>query len=176
MNERHLYLIGDLPGFTPQIGRLVSMMNYARHTTLSAVAGLGGGELDYLHDPESNSIGALLSHIAAAEVGYQAHTFHVRDLNGEERQEWGAALDLGERARREIRGRELDYYLSRLEQVRATTLAELGRREDPWLEEQMSSGGGRRVNNYFKWFHVFGHEINHRGQIRWLRTRAAKRP
>jgi uncharacterized damage-inducible protein DinB len=174
MNERDLYLIGDIPGFTPQIGRLVSMMNYARHTTLSAVAGLGVGELDYLHDPESNSIGALLSHIAAAEVGYQAATFHVRDLNGEERQEWGAALDLGERARREIRGRELDYYLSRLEQVRATTLAELGRREDQWLEEQTSFGSGQRVNNYFKWFHVLGHELNHRGQIRWLRGRATR--
>ena len=172
MSEGDLFLIGDVPGFTPQIGRLVSMMNYARHTTLSAVARLSVEELDYLHDPQSNSIGALLSHIAAAEVGYQAATFYARDLNEEERHEWGAALDLGERARREIRAHELDYYLSRLEQVRARTLAELGRREDQWLEEQTSFGSGQRVNNYFKWFHVFGHEINHRGQIRWLRSRA----
>ena len=175
MNERDLYLIGDIPGFTPQIGRLVSMMNYARHTTLSAVAGLGVGELDYLHDPESNSIGALLSHIAAAEVGYQAATFYARDLNEEERHEWGAALDLGERGRREIIGHELEYYLSGLERVRAKTLAELGRREDQWLEEHTSFGSGQRVNNYFKWFHVFGHELNHRGQIRWLRRYATKR-
>lgn len=27
MSERDLYLIGDIPGFTPQIGRLVSMMS-----------------------------------------------------------------------------------------------------------------------------------------------------
>jgi uncharacterized damage-inducible protein DinB len=174
MSDRDLFLIGDIPGSTPQIGRLVSMMNYARHTTLSAVTGLGVDELDYLHDPQSNSIGALLLHIAAAEVGYQAATLYARDLNEEERHEWGAALDLGERARREIRGHELGYYLSRLGQVRARTLAELGRREDRWLEEEMSSGGGRRVNNYFKWFHVLGHEINHRGQIRWLRARAAR--
>jgi uncharacterized damage-inducible protein DinB len=149
-------------------------MNYARHTTLSAVAGLGVDELDYLHDPESNSIGALLLHIAAAELGYQAATFYARELNEEERHEWGAALDLGERARREIRGHELGYYLSRLEQVRARTLAELGRREDLWLEEQTSFGRGQRVNNYFKWFHVLGHELNHRGQIRWLRARVAR--
>jgi len=175
MDESDLYLIGELPGFTPQIGRLVSMMNYARHTTLAAVTDLTVDELDYLHDAQSNSIGALLSHIAAAEVGYQAATFYARDLTGEERHEWGAALDLGERAKREIRGRELDYYLSKLQQVRTKTLDELGRREDQWLEEQTSFGSGRRVNNYFKWFHVYGHEINHRGQIRWLRTRAAKR-
>src|SRR5215813_3776080 len=175
MNEGDLFLIGDVPGFTPQISRLVSMMNYVRHTTLSAVAGLEVDELDYLHDPQSNSIGALLSHIAAAEVGYQAATFYARDLNGEERHEWGAALDLGERARHEIRGHGLDYYLSRLEQVRIKTLAELGRREDQWLEEQTSFGSGQSVNNYFKWFHVFGHEINHRGQIRWLQRHATAR-
>src|ERR1051325_2397544 len=107
MNESNLYLIGDVPGFTPQIGRLVSMMNYVRHTTLSAVAGLGVDDLDYRYDRQSNSIGALLAHIAATEVGYQAATFYARDLNEEERQEWGASLELGERARCEIRGREL---------------------------------------------------------------------
>ena len=175
VSERGLFLIGDIPGFTPQIGRLVSMMNYARYTTLSAVAGLGVDELDYLHDPRSNSIGALLSHIAASEVGYQAATFYSRDLNGEERHELGVAVDLGERARREIRGHGLDYYLGRLEQVRAKTLAELGRREDQWLEEQTSFGSGQRVNNYFKWFHVLEHELNHGGQIRWLGRRAMRR-
>ena len=174
MNQGNLHLIGDIPGFTPQISRLVSMMNHARHTTLSAVAGLEVDELDYIHDPQSNSIGALLLHIAAAEVGYQAHTFYVRDLTEEERDEWGAALDLGEKARHEIRGHELDYYLSKLEQARAKTLSELGRRDDQWLEEETSFGSGQKVNNYFKWFHVFGHEINHRGQIRWLRSRATK--
>jgi len=176
MSERDLLLIAEIFGFTPQIGRLVSMMNYVRSTTLSAVADLGVSELDYLHDPQSNSIGALLSHIAAAEVGYQAATFLERGLDQEEKQEWGAALDLGERARGEIRGHELDYYVGRLERVRATTLAELGRRTDQWLEERTSSTSGREVNNYFKWFHVFGHEINHRGQIRWLRTRATRQP
>jgi uncharacterized damage-inducible protein DinB len=175
VTQNNLYLIGDLPGFSPQIGRLVSMLNYTRSTTLQAVAGLAVTELDYLHDPDSNSIGTLLLHIAAAEIGYQAATFDSRELNSEEKQVWGAALDLGDRARHEIRGRELDHYLAALEQVRAKTLAELGRRDDRWLEEETSFGSGQRVNNYFKWFHVMGHEINHRGQIRWLRSRAAKR-
>ena len=89
MNERDLFLIADISGFTPQISRLVSMMNYVRYTTLSAVEGLGVDELDYRYDPQSNSIGALLLHIAAAEVGYQATTFHARDLNLDERRECG---------------------------------------------------------------------------------------
>lgn len=172
MDQRTLYLIGDISGFTPQMARLVSMMNYVRYTTLSAVEGLEVSELDYLHDSQSNSIGALLLHIAAAEVGYQAATFHKRDLNIGEKRDWDTALALGERARNEIKGLALDYYLNRLEQVRANTLAELARRDDRWLEEQTAFGSDRHVNNYFKWFHVFGHELNHRGQIRWLRGHA----
>jgi uncharacterized damage-inducible protein DinB len=171
MNNEGLFLIGDLPGFTPEIGRLVSMMNYVRSTTLSAVEGLGAGELDHLHDPQSNSIGALLSHIAATEVGYQATTFYARELNALEKQQWGAAIDLSDRARREIRGHTLEYYIDMLEQVRVTTLAELSRRDDRWLQEQTSLRSGKKVNNYFKWFHVLSHELNHRGQIRWLRKR-----
>ena len=175
MSEKSLFLISDIPGFTPQISRLVSMMNYVRHTTLSAVAGLTVDDLDYLADPQNNSIGALLLHIAAAEVGYQAATFDARELTDEEKQEWSAALELGELARREIRGHGLDYYLSKLEQVRAITLAELAQRDDQWLAEETAFGNGQRVNNYFKWFHVFGHELNHRGQIRWLLRQMPKK-
>ena len=169
-----LFLIADLDGFTPQIGRLVSMMNFVRSTTVSAVAGLGVDELDYLHDAQSNSIGALLLHIAAAEAGYQAATFDDRILNDEEKREWGAAIDLSDKARSDIKGNDLNYYLGRLEQVRARTLAELGRRDDRWLEARTTMSSGQQVNNYFKWFHVVSHEVNHRGQIRWLRTRAMR--
>jgi uncharacterized damage-inducible protein DinB len=172
MTTRNLYVIGELPGFTPQIGRLVSMMNYARHTTLSDVEGLGVKELDYLHDRESNSIGALLAHLAAVESWYQASTFEGRELAPSDLGELGPSLDLGEKARREIRGHDLDWYVERLKRVRRATLEELGKRNDAWLEEQMPFWEGRPANNYFKWFHVFEDELNHRGQIRWLRKRA----
>ena len=172
MDKRTLYLIGDIPGFTPQIARLVSMMNYVRHTTISAVEGLTVNELDYLNGSNSNSIGSLLLHIAAAEAGYQAATFDKRELNDEEKHEWGTALALGEKARQEIKGHALDYYLNKLEQVRTKTLSELASRDDQWLDEQTSFGNDNKVNNYFKWFHVFTHEVNHRGQIRLLKRQA----
>jgi uncharacterized damage-inducible protein DinB len=169
-----LYVIGDLPGYSPQIGRLVSMMNYVRAKTIEAVAGLTMAELDHLHDARSNSIGTLLLHIAGAEVGYQAATFESRHLSAEEMQEWGPAIALGENGRSLIRGHALDYYTGLLEQVRARTLAELGRRDDAWLEEEAVFGNGTRVNTYFKWFHVIDHEISHRGQILWLRSRVSQ--
>jgi len=155
----NLYVLGEQPGFTPQIGRLVSMMRYVRHTTLGDVAGLGTKELDYLHDSDSNSIGALLAHVAAVECWYQADTFENRALGEEELRECGAALDLGEPARREIRGHELAFYVDRLERVRARTLSELARRDDAWLEAQTSFGQGQPANNHFKWFHVFEDEL-----------------
>jgi uncharacterized damage-inducible protein DinB len=167
-------LIVELPGFTPEIGRLVSMLNYVRSTTLAAISGLGVAELDYVPDEGGNSIGGILSHVAAAEVGYQAATFYGRDLDEQEHQEWDAALALGERARHEVQGRELSHYISQLDRVRATTLAELRHRDDPWLEQEATFGGGRRINNYFKWFHVLSHEASHRGQIRALRRLATR--
>ena len=171
MNNDNLYLIADVPGFTPQVGRLVSMMNYVRHTTLSAVEGLTKKELDYLNDTDGNSIGSLLLHIAAAEVGYQTSTFYNRQMTEEEKNQWGAVLALGEKTRQEIKGHELDYYIHQLKQVRTKTLADLACRDDLWLDEQ-TSFGDKKINNYFKWFHVLTHEVNHRGQIRLLRRQA----
>ena len=171
MNQQNLYVIGDIPGFTPQVARLVSMMNYVRHTTLSAVKDLTIRELDYADNSSANTIGSLLLHIAAAEVGYQAATFYNRQLNENEKHEWDTALALGERARQEIKGYDLDYYIKKLEQVRALTLAELANRNDQWLTEE-TSFRDNRINNYFKWFHVLTHEVNHRGQINMLRRQA----
>ena len=171
MDKRNLFLLGNISGFTPQVARLVSMMNYVRHTTLSAVKDLTLHELDYLDNLTGNSIGSLLLHIAAAEVGYQAATFYNRQLNEDEKREWEPALALGEKARQEIKGNDLHYYLNKLQQVRAKTLAELANRDDLWLDDQ-TSFGDNRINNYFKWFHVFTHEVNHRGQINLLRRQA----
>lgn len=173
MTEDELYFIGDVDGFTPQIGRLVSMMRYTRITTVAAVEGLSVAELDHRHDEASNSIGALLTHVAAVEAWYQAHTFFGRELDADETRFWAAGLDLGDAACRELRGRDLEYYVGLLESTRARTLEELRRRDDGWLEER-GPFGRRRANNYFMWFHVTEDELSHRGQIRWLRKRLAQ--
>lgn len=165
------YLVTPLPGFTPQVGRLVAMMHYARRTTLQTVEGLTTEQLDHAHDAESNSIGALLAHVAGVEVSYQRRSFEGRGLTREDAARWGAALALGDRARRRIRGRPLASYLEDLGEVRARTLDELARRDDAWLEATTPFWDGLPANSYFMWFHVLEDEINHRGQMRWLRKR-----
>lgn len=166
-----LFLITDIPGCAPQISRLMSMMNYARYTTLRSVDGLTTEQLDYTIDSTSNSIGALLMHFAAVEVAYQLKTFEHRDLNEEEKKVWGAALELGAQGRDQIKGNNLDYYVNILNEVRSKTYEVFKTKTDDWLYEEYPFWRDQPANHYFMWYHVFEDEINHRGQIRWMRKR-----
>jgi uncharacterized damage-inducible protein DinB len=158
-----------LSGFTPTIGRLVAMLTYARQTTLAAVNGLAREQLDHLHDARSNSIGALLAHVATVERVYQVVTFEEREPSASETAAWSAALTLGDEGRREIRGRELQFYTDELMRAREATLAALAQRDDTWLEAPLRIAP--ELNAHWAWFHVAEDEISHRGQIRWLRGR-----
>ncbi|MEO7085676.1 MAG: DinB family protein [Gemmatimonadaceae bacterium] len=164
--------IEPIPGYSPTIGRLVGMLTYARSTTLAAVDGLKPAGLDHLHDAESNSIGALLAHIAAVERSYQALTFDGRLFSPEETARFAAAIKLGAEGRRSLRGSPLEHYVEDLAAVRRHTLATLAARDDEWLERSVPLAP--KLNAHWSWFHVAEDEINHRGQIRWLRARLPK--
>ena len=163
------FRIEPLPGYAPTIGRLVGILLYARKTTLAAVEGLSMAELDHLQDGSSNSIGALLAHIAVVERGYQILTFEERRPTAQEQAAWEPALTLGAEARRLLRGQPLEYYLHELSEVRRLTLEGLAVRDDAWLERTVSAAPA--MNAHWAWFHVAEDEINHRGQMRWLRAR-----
>ncbi|TCZ80888.1 DUF664 domain-containing protein [Paenibacillus albiflavus] len=171
MNMDQIYLVKDIEGYSPHISRLISMMNYARHTTLQAVENLTVDQLDYLLDDQSNSIGALLLHCAAVETAYQVGTFERRALTDEEVARLEPALNLGDRARAEIRGHEISYYLNKLDEVRARTCELFRTVDDNWLHFEVPFWDGKPGNIYFMWFHVFEDEINHRGQIRLIKNK-----
>ena len=164
-----MLLVADLPGFTPHIARLVSMMNYARATTLDAVKDLSIGQLDEQPSGFENSIAMLLEHFAATETYFQIYTFENRDPHDTELPQWLPGLDLGEPAK-VIQGKPLEHYLQQLETVRTKTLEEFAKRDDDWLHRAFEwKNTGRMSNSYFCWFHVFEDEISHRGQIRLIR-------
>ncbi|MFL8935168.1 DinB family protein [Rossellomorea oryzaecorticis] len=162
------FKIEKIKGFSPQIGHLVSQMNYARKTTIEAVDGLSASDLDYLSSKDGNSIGALLLHMAAVEKGFQIEIFDGRRPNEREMEEWGPPYSLGDKGRAHIKGHPLEFYTDKLEEVRSRTLIELANLNDDWLYENRS-WDNHPSNNYFIWFHVFEDEINHRGQIRMIR-------
>jgi len=171
--KNELFVIGPLEGYTPQIGTLVSMMNYNRSTVIDQVKSLTMAELDYLHDAKANTIGALIMHLGATDKYYQINTFEGRqEYNDDEKKMWGAAMHLSDEGRAAIKGHEVNYYLDRIAQVRQKTLEELKKKDDAWLLAIDPEWSKKEpLNTYWKWFHVCEHESNHRGQIAWLKGR-----
>jgi hypothetical protein len=172
-SDESVFVIGPLEGYSPLIGTLVSMLNYNRHTIISMVKSMSMQQLDYQHDAHANTIGALIMHLGATEKFYQVNTFEGRqDYNDEEKKMWGAAMKLGDKGRKSIKGKEVQFYIDAITEVRQKTLAELKTKDDNWLlaiDPEWSKE--RPLNTYWKWFHVCEHEANHRGQIAFLRSR-----
>jgi len=172
--EEGLNIIGPKAGYDAQVGTLVSMMDWMRYVMLASVKGMQTADLDYLHDASSNTIGAMLLHLAATERFYQVHTFEGKkwgDWSDADKKRWGAASELGDAGRAEIKGHDLDYYLDALNEVRQHTLEEFKKRDDKWLLAVDKSWFWGPTNNYCKWFHVCEHESNHNGQIKWIKGR-----
>ena len=172
-------IIGPREGFSPQIGTLVSMLEWMRGVVLTSVRGLTMKQLDYLHDAKANTIGALLLHLAATERHYQQHTFAGTawgEWDERSNQQWAVPGALGAAARKTIKRQELPFYLGALAEAREETLRELRKRDDAWLMEVDRSWFWGPTNNYCKWFHVCEHESNHNGQIKWILGRLPGAP
>ena len=68
-------IVGPRPGYSPQIGTMVSMLTWMQRAVVGPVQGVTQNDLDHLLDANANTIGALLLHLAATETYYQMHTF-----------------------------------------------------------------------------------------------------
>jgi hypothetical protein len=167
-------IIGPKKGYSPQIGTLVSMMTWMRMVMLMSVKGMTQKDLDHLLDDKANTIGSLLVHLAATDRLYQINTFEgnpLKELPSSYKEKWNVAMDLGEPARKTIKGHDLDFYLNLLQEVREQTFAEFRKRDDTWLMTVDKDWGWGPTNNFCKWFHVCEHESNHNGQIKLLKKR-----
>ncbi len=170
-NPDDLYLIGPQKGYSPQIGTLLSTMTMMRKWVINTVKDLTKEQLDFQIDDKSNSIGAMLLHLAATERYYQLNTFDEMEWgtwSEEIKKEWDAPSGLGEKGRKLINGNNIDYYLSKLEEVRAVTKKEFAKRDDNWIMKSEPFFANKPTNNYCKWFHVCEHESNHRGQMKFI--------
>ncbi|NTS40246.1 DUF664 domain-containing protein [Flavisolibacter sp. BT320] len=168
-----MFVIGPMEGYSPHIGTLVSMLNYNRQTIINTIKSLTTEQLDYLHDPKANTIGALVLHLGAVDKFYQINTFEGRqEFSEDEKREWNAAMNLGDEGRKNIKGKDAQYYIDQITSVRQKTLDEFKKKDDQWLlaiDPQWSKE--RPLNTYWKWFHVCEHEANHRGQMTWIKSR-----
>lgn len=169
-------VLGPRPGYSPQIGSFVSMLTWMREANgiLTATKDLKAADLDSLFDANANTIGALMLHLAATETYYQMNTFEGMKWGtwpDQVKAKWDAAMDLGDRGRKTIKGHDRDYYVSILQEVREKTLAEFRKRDDAWLLAVDKAWPWGPTNNLCKWFHVCEHEAHHTGQVARLRKR-----
>jgi hypothetical protein len=171
--DNNVNILGPREGYSPQIGILVSQMEWVRVSVMEATKGLTQPELDFLVDAQSNTIGALLLHLAATDTVYQDLTFNnLQHFSPENNIKWAVAMELGAEARKQIKGHNLDYYISLLTEVRETTLKEFKKRDDTWFQKvDPHFFDDQPTNNFCKWFHVCEHEANHRGQMTVIRKR-----
>jgi hypothetical protein len=169
--DKNLGVIGPREGYSPQIGTLVSMMEFMRAQVINNTKGLTVEQLDWLMDDKANTIGAMLNHLAATDAFYHENTFKGAEwgkFSPEGVKKFGVAMGLGDEARKTIKGKPLDYYLDLLHETRESTLAEFRKKDDAWFMIVDKNFGW---NNYGKWFHVCEHEGNHDGQIKFLKSR-----
>jgi hypothetical protein len=174
--DSNLNILGPRSGYAPQLGDFVSEFTWMRefNGVITATKDLTMAQLDYLIDPNANTIGALMLHLAAAETYYQIHTFEGKKWGSwpnSVNQQWGAAMELGDAGRKNIKGHDRDYYLNILQETRAKTLAEFAKRDDAWFLAVDKDWPWGPTNNFCKWFHVCEHEAHHTGQIAFLRKR-----
>jgi hypothetical protein len=174
MPDERPNVFGPRDGYSPEIGSLVSMMDWMRSVILGPVKGMTVEQLDYLHDDKANSIGSMLLHLAATERYYQLHTFDGMkwdSWNESIKKQWDLPMNLGAEARAKLKGNNLDYYINALAEVRENTHKELRKRDDKWLMSVDEKWFWGPTNNYCKWFHVIEHESNHNGQIKFIKSR-----
>ncbi len=165
------YTVRSKEGFTDKIGELVWMLNRTREITLNEISSLTKKELDFLVHDEGNTIGALLSHIAAIEAVHTVISFENRDFNEEELAKWRDSLMLGDSARKTIINHDINFYINNLQKVRSKTIEGLREKGDQWLYEERKWPNGVAYNQYYLWYHVMEDEISHRGQIRLIKQK-----
>ncbi len=152
--------------FTQDIGNMISMLDNLKSRVERHVLNLNQEGTDFLLDEKANTPGAIIYHLAATEAYYQVYTFEGRGFNAEERKKWETALNLGEKARREFKGKPIQYYLDLYDGVRKKTKELLKTKDDKWFSKK-----NRSMSNHWAWFHVMEHQANHMGQLALITKR-----
>ena len=160
------FLIAPTAHPEPLMGTLLAMMRSVRHYLRTATRELGARELDAVAPDTRNSIGALLAHLAAAEVMIVNITAHGRQFADDEA-DFAAAFRF---ERNPLEGGDVARYHEHLAEVRARTLGVLAERDDAWLLAEKTFFG-QPSNNLYYLFHLLQDEARHTGQIILLRKR-----
>lgn len=158
------FQLGPTDSPKPRLSALLKELEMARRFTLSIARDLSAEQLAATPVAGKNTIGSVLSHLAAAESVMQ----RVTTL--------GEAFPEGTESEREVfgfvrdplKGSELAAYVEALNEVRERTKAIFAERDDGWLD-QPRTFLLNPANFHYYWFHLILDEARHQGQIILLR-------
>lgn len=148
----------------PLVETLISLLGSNRHYLLNASRELTAAELDFVPPGCRNSIGSLLTHVAAAEVMFQNIAFNGR-LFSQQEEEFRQAFAF---ERNPLVGSGWIPYRDLLLKRHQDTVESLQKQEDRWLATPKTFGG-RRSNLHYYWHHFVLDEARHTGQITLMR-------
>jgi uncharacterized damage-inducible protein DinB len=152
-------------GMSREVGLLFAQLEFARRRTRELVTGMSEEQLDARDEGVPNSIGQLLFHIAGVEI-YLIHRMILAEGLSDALVRAYAPLRLDSDASRALAARDLGFYLSRLDEVRARTEAACWKLTDDDLERVcIHPEDGARWTVRYTLAHLADHEAEHRGQI-----------
>ena len=166
------YQVVSPASFAPQIGSFVAMLEHCRESVLDSVKDLTPAQLAHQHDVKSNPIGSLLAHVAAVEWFYAVVSVEGKQPLPQEWADWGSYLRLTPATWAATRDQTVEQHVERLTRIRERTLSGLAGKDDGWLEGTFRlPWTPEPANNRWALYHLLEDELNHRGQIRWLKSR-----
>lgn len=158
-----------LPGYEPETGRVLWMLEQGRERTKACVVGLPTEMIDWAPDPKVNSIGALLYHIAAIELDWlyvevledRPFPAEIMPLFPEDVRDENEQLAAA-------RGYSLQEHLDRLDAVRDLLLSAF--REMPLADfRRLRVCPEYDVTPEWVLHHLIQHEAFHRGEMSLMR-------
>lgn len=160
------------PGFAPGVGRWAAQLAETRRNLLAPVAGLSPAQLAWHPDPETESIGIQLLHVAAVEWSWVFE--EILGRHGDDYDGWEEAIPI-RLGLPQVGGRPLASFTERLDRVRGEVLEALRGLTDDDLGRLVAGvpddgkePGARLYAIDWILFHLVEHEAHHAGQVELL--------
>ena len=169
MGERTFWDLKTDKKLSPKIALIYSMLEENRKKTKRLVLGMKPEHLTWSPDKNTNTIGTLLLHIAEAELNWMQKEIAGKPLTRKQREEFRYDV-YGSTEHRQVESHHLDFFLKKLDRVRAYTKKVLGRLKDRDLATAHREGRERITNGWIL-YHLIEHEASHFGQIASLKYR-----
>lgn len=112
LNSNAQYEVKAPAGYSPEIGKMVWMLEDIKNQVYELTRDLSQEQTDYLFDDKANSIGSLIMHLVSTEAYYMIESLEGRSWTEEEEKKWGLGGVLGEETKTTIKGKPVSYYLS----------------------------------------------------------------